>query len=155
MTCHLTIKGIAFWRSQAHLGKVGATHANLKTAREIHPVITKIKTKAKVKTLGREKVGSIHGFPPVLLLLRRWLLISVWPARIVQAQVIIANLKTLRILIAQNVAIPVTRWVRVEKNHPIWIEQKEGGERMGEQYRLHSGRLKRPPRKPHLFQTSR
>jgi hypothetical protein len=48
---------------------VGATHANLKTAREIHPVITKIK--AKVKTLGREKVGSIHGFPPVLLLLRR------------------------------------------------------------------------------------
>jgi hypothetical protein len=45
--------------------------ANLKTAREIHPVETKAKVKAKVKTQGREKVGSIHGFPPVLLLLRR------------------------------------------------------------------------------------
>ena len=155
MTCHLKIKGIAFWRSQAHSGKVGGTHASPKTAREIHTVITKTKIKAKVKTLGREKVGSIHGFPPVLLLLRRWLLISAWPARIVQAQVIIVNLKTLRILIAQNAAIPVTRWVRVEKNHHIWKEQKEGGEGMGEQQRLHSGGLKRPPQKPHLFQTSR
>ena len=153
MTCHFTIKGIAFWRSQAHSGKVEATHANLKTAREIHPVIIKIK--AKVKTLGREKVGSIHGLPPVLLLLRRWLLISVWPARIVQAQVIIVNLKTLRILIGQNVAIPVTRWVRVEKNHPIWKEQKEGTEGMGEQHRLHSSHLKHPRRNPRLFQTSR
>ena len=155
MTCHLTIKVIAFWRSQAQSGKVGATHANLKTAREIHPVITKTRIKAKVKTLGREKVESIHGLPPVLLLLRRWLLISAWPARIVQAQVIIVNLKNLRILIAQNVAIPVTRWVRVEKNHPIWKEQKKGGEGMGEQHRLQSGRLKRPPRKPRLFQASR
>jgi hypothetical protein len=49
---------------------VGATHANLKTAREIHPVEIKAKDKVKDKTLGREKVGSIHGFPPALLLLR-------------------------------------------------------------------------------------
>ena len=161
MTCHFIIKGIAFWRKQAHSGKVGVTHANLKTARAIHPVETKIKTKvktkvkAKVKTLVREKVGSIHGLPLVLLLLRRWLLISAWPTRIVQVQVIIVNLKTLRILIAQNAVIPVARRVRMEKNHPIWKEQKEEGEGMGEQHRLQSGRLKRLPRKPCLSQASR
>ena len=155
MTCNFIIKGIAFWRKQAHSGKMGATHANLKTVREIHPVETKAKTKAKDKTRIREKVESTHGFPRDLLLLRRWLLISVWPARIVQAQVIIVNLKTLRILIGQNVAIQVTRWVQVEKNHPIWKEQKEGTEVMGEQHRLHSDCLKRPPRKRRLFQTSR
>jgi hypothetical protein len=50
---------------------MGATLGNLKTAREMHQEKTTTKVTIKVKTPHREKAESIHGFPPVLLLLRR------------------------------------------------------------------------------------